>query len=200
MSMVGGLSIFLTGLMATWIGYGAVFESGIESPRYETIEKSGPYSVRDYERFIVASTQVPDSDEGNSSGFRTLAGYIFGQNNRAEKMSMTAPVMYTNRQSKRHFSFVMPAHFSIENLPEPNRSSITIEHFESGKYAVHSFRGGVNPKKVDKKVSNLVQYIESKNLSPIGEPIIAQYNSPWVFPLQRKNEIWLRVTDDNQND
>ena len=193
MKVAVGLSVFVTVLLTTWIGYGVVFESGLEGPKYKLLEKKGSYSIREYDKFLLATTTTIPSENGLSSGFRELAGYIFGNNDRQEKMEMTAPVIYTDDKQKRRFSFVMPASFSKESLPVPDQTTIDIETFVAGTFAVYSFRGGVNESKIEKYESKLQGFLLDKNLESVGEVIVAQYNSPFVFPLLRRNEIWLRV-------
>ena len=60
----------------------------LEEPSFEIIAEFGDFEVRRYETYLVAEVDVAS---GNSA-FRTLAGYIFGDNSESTKMAMTAPV------------------------------------------------------------------------------------------------------------
>ena len=37
----------------------------------------------------------------------------------------------------------------------------------------------------------LEENIKAAGLTPTGVWYLSQYNSPWVFPLLRKNEVWI---------
>ena len=65
----------------------------LEEPGYTVIETFDEFELRRYPPDLVAEVDVEGGfDEGGNSAFRILAGYIFGDNQAAEKMKMTAPV------------------------------------------------------------------------------------------------------------
>ena len=67
----------------------------LERPDYTVIRKlPGGVELRRYAAYTIAETAVKTSSmrEASSTGFRTVAGYIFGKNKPSEKMRMTAPV------------------------------------------------------------------------------------------------------------
>jgi len=94
------LLLFLTGL-----GLGGA-AMAIEEPKFQVVTKEatqeGTFEVRQYAPFIVAETWVEgDMDAASNKGFRTIADYIFGNNQAAgalpgdkaaAKIAMTAPV------------------------------------------------------------------------------------------------------------
>ena len=55
---------------------------------YETIE------IRQYEASLFTSVQMPSNNyrKTSSKGFSVLAGYIFGGNDKEEKIAMTSPL------------------------------------------------------------------------------------------------------------
>ena len=50
-----------------------------------------------------------------SGSFRTLAAYVFGDNDRQERIGMTAPVI----NAEDRMAFIMPGRYNLENLPRP---------------------------------------------------------------------------------
>lgn len=196
MSMLG---VAFGGIMTVWIGYGVIFESGLETPPHTVVEQQGTYSIREYQTFTMASTTTQAGQEGLSNGFRQLAGYIFGNNSESRKMSMTAPVMHNNLPNQRQMSFLMPSKWPIEQLPTPNSAAVSIEQFSAGQFAVISFRGSAKQKKIDKKLQQLRTWVVKNNRVAAEDVVVAQYNSPWVFPPLRRNEIWLRLTNEQDS-
>lgn len=91
----------------------------IETPAYEVLRKAGTYEVRRYKSFPVAEVAM-SSGGGNSissgggggmTAFRSLAGYIFGGNERQERMAMTTPVFTDTARSR--MQFVLPLRFQV---------------------------------------------------------------------------------------
>lgn len=65
----------------------------LETPKYQILKRTATYEVRRYSPFIVVET---DGDKlAGSTGFNTVAGYIFGKNSTMEKIPMTAPRLYS---------------------------------------------------------------------------------------------------------
>jgi hypothetical protein len=71
------------------------FNSGIEQPHYDVIERIvDAVEIRQYPNRIAAETTVEasKSDDPRGEAFRTIAGYIFGANKGRQRIGMTAPV------------------------------------------------------------------------------------------------------------
>ena len=100
----------------------------IEKPTFQLLEKKGNIEIRVYDPMIIAKTVVEESyDSALSKGFRRIANYIFGGNEKKMSISMTAPVI--SKKSKNNpglyeVSFVMPKKYSLEDLPKPTFSSV----------------------------------------------------------------------------
>ncbi len=68
-----------------------------EEPDYTVLSKTENFELRRYEKQLVAQTWVSgDQNAASRTGFKVLAGYIFGDNTapsgESSKISMTAPV------------------------------------------------------------------------------------------------------------
>ena len=180
-----------------------------EEPEYSVIEKSGAFELRTYSPMIVAETLVSGSlDKASSSGFRLIADYIFGNNTSSsglnEKISMTAPVTMEpgseiiemtapvsmeQTDAKWRVHFVMPGQYTIDTLPKPNNPAVTLREVPSSNYAVIRFSGFAGEDKVANKTADLMAWLDSKGITPIGKPELARYNPPWTLPFLRRNEV-----------
>jgi hypothetical protein len=180
-----------------------------EEPAFEVVEKSGDFELRRYAPMVVAETWVAGSmREASGKGFRLLADYIFGNNTaRAggnEKIRMTAPVTMEQASERIRMTapvgiapvgerwrvhFVMPAEYTLEALPAPNDPAVRLREVPAGHYAVIRFSGLVGAQKLAGKTAELLAWLDSKGIEPVGEAALARYNPPWTLPFMRRNEI-----------
>jgi len=192
-----------------------------EEPKYVLLEKSEPFELRSYAPLIVAEVKVDgDLDAASAQGFRLIAAYIFGKNQVAEKIAMTAPVGIESSDQNTSakiamtapvkiegskpleatsnqwtVSFVMPAEYTLASLPKPLNPKINIREVPAEKRAVITFSGFYNEEKVQEKTQALREWMKTKNLKSVGEPQFARYNPPWTLPFMRRNEIMIQVLD-----
>jgi len=180
-----------------------------EEPNYELIEKSGDFELRAYDPMIVAETQVAGPmDKASSAGFRALADYIFGNNTsraggnlkismtapvtmepRSERISMTAPVGMQQTGEQWRVHFVMPSQYTLDTLPRPNNPAVELREVPASNFAVVRFSGLVGERKRAAKEAELMSWLDSKGIEPIGQPQLARYNPPWTLPFLRRNEV-----------
>jgi effector-binding domain-containing protein len=204
-------------LLGAWVGVGYASVAGIETPKYSVVEKRDGYEIREYEPQIVAEVTVEGpQDKALNQGFRKIADYIFGNNTKvsgagsgsekiamtapvleqtgtSEKISMTAPVLEQGTSGKHVVSFVMPSSYTLESLPKPGNSEVTLREVPKRKYAVLRFSGYAPESKSAKKKATLLDFAKRDALDTIGEPILAQYNPPWTPPFMRRNEVMVEV-------
>jgi len=170
-----------------------VSKSGIETPDFNRIKQFKDFELRDYGSIIIAKTTLErDFSQSNSIGFQRVASYIFGGNDKNIKIEMTAPVMTSFNslnQNEQEVSFVMPKKHNLSTLPLSIRKDVKIKQRELGIVAAISFGGWATQEKVDKYIKKLKVLMENEKLKTSNEIIIAQYNSPWIIPPFRKNEI-----------
>jgi hypothetical protein len=169
----------------------------IETPTYKLLEKKGNIEIRLYAPMVIAKTLVEeDYDSALSQGFRRIANYIFGGNEKDMSISMTAPVI-----SKKSISnpglyevlFVMPKKYSLEDLPKPNLTNVSLEKKNLGKVICIKFGGWATEKKVERFQNDLIESISERGLETKGDFLVAQYNSPLAIPPFRKNEILIQI-------
>ncbi len=78
--------------------------SGTEEPAFQVVDRRGAIEIRRYDARLAAETLVADAaseEEARGTGFRRLAGYIFGANRPAAKIAMTAPVELAGAAGRR---------------------------------------------------------------------------------------------------
>ena len=95
----------------------------IEEPVYQ-VEKAWEaeqIEIRAYAPRIMAVTGM---NEDSNSGFRVLAGYIFGGNAEEQKIAMTAPVQQT-MAGEKEMAFMMPAEYALKDLPQPEDQRVS---------------------------------------------------------------------------
>ena len=91
----------------------------IEMYPYLVVKKYDAFEVRKYEASLFTTVTLPPNSykESSSQGFSALAGYIFGGNERGEKIAMTAPVGVRPTGDAWVISFTMPTASSLATLP-----------------------------------------------------------------------------------
>jgi phosphatidate phosphatase PAH1 len=192
----------------------------IEEPSYEVIKKSENFEIRQYQNQLIAEVTVEGSmSEASSKGFKLVADFIFGNNQKqakqsekiamtapviieaqSEKIAMTAPVVVEQKKLQAQsdtrqwvFYFIMPSIYTMDTLPKPNNSQIQIKEVQAKKVAVIRFSGLVDDEKLALRTDELNTWIKNQNFTANGAPQLARYNPPWILPWWRRNEVMIPV-------
>jgi hypothetical protein len=206
--------LFLFGLLFLWTLYGVYVSMSISQAHYEVLEMlENGVEIRAYPEQIWATTLAEDQNDA----FGPLFRYISGDNDKSEKIEMTAPVVTPTPQSAgtdsakgekiemtapvvsintekgQFMAFIMPERFDINNIPKPLSSRVKIELVEPRKLATIRFSGYVTQENYKKNLEKLNQTLENRGISTIGEPLLMQYNDPWTPPFYRRNEIAVQI-------
>ena len=180
-----------------------------EEPKYELIEKSGEFELRQYQPMLIAEVLVDgDMDQASGKGFRLIADYIFGNNitetgsskkikmtapvtiePRSKEISMTIPVSMKNISGRWQVSFVMPSKYTLDTIPLPNNKQIMLRKVPARKVAVLEFSGFVNEKNTANRTQELLKWMDKNNLISTGSIELSRYDPPWTLPFLRRNEI-----------
>ena len=89
--------------------------------------------------------------------------------------------------------FYLPSKFTKETVPLPSNPDIEITTVKEGYYAVIKYSGRSSDKNFDKHSQILKKKLIEDEISIIGFPIKATYNSPFTLPLFRRNETMFNV-------
>jgi hypothetical protein len=184
-----------------------------EEPEYSVIKKEADIELRRYRQQLVAEATVEgDFKEAGNRGFRLLFDYISGKNKSRESIEMTAPVSQEARPEKIemtvpvnqertdggwHITFFMPSKYTLENIPEPLDPSVRIKEVPSRLMAVLMYSGTWSQKRYESKRQELYRLLTAYDINPVGEPILARYNSPFTPWFLRRNEVVVEVEDKN---
>ena len=170
--------------------------SGIEEPEYELLSEYEGFEIRRYSESVQARLLTPSSGwSGNSSGFRRIAGYIFGGNETNQRIAMTAPVQMWDTDSGSMMSFTMPSKYSIKDLPSPIDKGVEIVEVDEYVVAVLPFSGLSRNSKARRLMAKLETLVQASGLTAEGAPVLAVYDNPGTtLPFMRRNEIHLPLS------
>lgn len=179
-------------LLLIWLWSGVAMAADIEEPAWQLRDSFDGVELRDYAPSIQAKTVLAHGGE-TSTGFRRLAGFIFGGNDRSQKIAMTAPVQETLQEQGPVMAFTMPSRYSLAELPRPVDARITLEEVPARTVAVLRFSGWATDAAVARRTRQLLSALEQRDIAPVGVPSLNQYNPPWTPPFLRRNEIMVEV-------
>jgi hypothetical protein len=169
----------------------------IETHAFTVKEKYGTFEIRTYEKALFTSVKLPNNGfkDVASNGFSVLAGYIFGGNDKKEKIAMTSPVKMSIQDSMTML-FMVPHKFKKETLPLPNDSNIEFKEEAEKTVAAIGFGGWANAKKIDRYKKDLRAALDAKDISYSNQFFFLGYNAPYEV-FNRKNEIIVELNSEN---
>ncbi|MES9992378.1 MAG: heme-binding protein [Candidatus Thiodiazotropha sp.] len=191
---------------------GANQAMAIEEAKYEVIKKDNEFEIRDYASHILAETVVQGKmEEAGKEAFQLLFHYISGGNQSRKKVAMTAPVSQqpmgekikmTSPVGQRRveqgwvISFMMPASYTLETLPQPDDPKVTLRQVPARRMAAVRYTGFWSEKSYMQHRLALESWIHKTDLTIKGDPIWARYNSPFTPWFMRRNEVLIPIDAD----
>lgn len=180
-----------------------------EEPPYRAVTRVGAVEIRDYGPRLAAEAVVGgDQIAARSTGFRRLAGYIFGANRSRAEIAMTAPVTQSKGvdiamvapvdQSPDpggdwRIRFFMPARYTRETLPEPLDPGVRIVTVPGQVVAVLRYAGVPSAAAVRDANAKLLRALAGSGWDAGGTPMAWFYDPPWTLPPLRRNEAVVAV-------
>ncbi len=168
---------------------------GTETPEYKVLKTIEEVEIRLYPNMIVAKTALSGNsfDKQGNTGFRTIAGYIFGGNEKNEKIAMTSPVVMSIGDSATLY-FVMPKSYKQTDLPTPNSSQVKIVEESAKTLAVITYGGFSSDEKIEIHRAKLAAILTKNDIKTKGDFMYMGYNAPWDL-VDRKNEVAIEVVE-----
>ncbi len=166
-----------------------------ETQPYAVLKKYDVFEVRKYEAALYTSVNLNTDtyDKTSGTGFRVLAGYIFGGNEENKKIAMTSPVsMEIDDTSK--MSFLVPAGLNMEDMPKPTNKDIYFEKKEAKIMAAIEFGGWADDAKIESYKKKLVGELLKNNIQFVGKFAYLGYNPPFDL-INRRNEIVVELVN-----
>ena len=164
-------------------------QRNIETYPYVIKKKYKQFEIRSYESTLFTAVKLSTKGYKNSSskGFSILAGYIFGNNEKNEKIAMTSPVSMSLEDSTT-MMFMVPMKFNKDMLPKPNQSGIAFKEEPAKTVAAISFSGWANDAKIEKYKQHLKAALDVEGIKYSNRFYFFGYNAPYEV-FNRKNEI-----------
>jgi hypothetical protein len=177
--------------------YVVMSEGKTETQLYKVLLSKDNFEIRFYPTATMATitSSAKSYKELGSSGFRKLAGYIFGGNEGEHKISMTTPVHMDINDSISTMSFVMPSTYNSENLPKPNDNQVIIKTVPDEYVAVFKFGGYATDEDIKVNTEKLIKVLNENKIIFYGNFRLLAYNAPYQV-INRRNEIIVNVNWD----
>jgi hypothetical protein len=166
-----------------------------EQHQYEVIKTFDTFEIRKYEPAIFSSVKLNAKSykETSYKGFRILANYIFGENDRNEKIAMTSPVTMQIGDSSK-MMFMVPKGYEVEDLPDPKNKNIVFEKQEEKIMAAIQFGGWANDEKIEYYKNLLAKELDKQNIAYSNTFCFLGYNPPYDV-VDRLNEVVVELID-----
>jgi hypothetical protein len=197
--------VFCAVFLIAFTGEGMAYEEA----KYAVVMKEESFELRQYQKHIVAETIVEgDFYKAGNEGFRRLFKYISGGNQKKqsiamtapvsqdagpEKIAMTAPVSQERTGGQWRIAFVMPSEYTLDTLPQPVDPQVSLRQVPARRIAAITYSGSWSRERYEKHRVLLEAVVQKKKLQPLGEPILARYNSPFTLWFLRRNEVLIQV-------
>jgi hypothetical protein len=169
-----------------------------EQQIYRLVAKGPGYELREYPPHVVAEVELSESfEKAGNRAFRPLVSYISGRNRGAVKLAMTAPVVQqpTGTRGRYRVAFVMPAGSTVDTLPVPADSAVTVHEVPEQLAAASRFSGRWSEDSYDRHVAELRAAIAEAGMTAVGEPRYARFDPPWKPWFLRRNEVVIAVRE-----
>ena len=203
--------IFILIFSSLTLFLGGCAVSDVKEPVFTLVKEEEGYEIRDYAPMLVAEVEVSgERDRAINEGFRILADYIFGNNDGAADIAMTAPV--TQQPAKGtaipmtapvtqqkagdiwKVHFIMPSNYTMQTLPKPLDTRVRIFGQDAYRAAVIRFSGFGTEKTLRAREEDLRHWMGANALRPSAPALYAFYNPPWTLPFLRRNEVIIPVS------
>ncbi len=164
-------------------------QSDIEMYPYTVKKKYDGFEIRSYDATLFTSVKLSTNEYKNASstGFRILAGYIFGGNDRNENIAMTSPVAMSLEDSMT-MMFMVPKKYKKETLPQPNQSQIQFTEEPAKVVAAITFGGWANDKNIEEHKQKLIAALDKEGIPYSNKFYLLGYNPPFEL-VNRRNEV-----------
>jgi hypothetical protein len=122
-----------------------------------------------------------------------LAGYIFGDNDRNQKIAMTSPVVMELGDTSKML-FMIPSNLELNQLPSPNNSKIAFEQQGQRILAAIRFDGFADNEKIERYKTILKEELTKANIKHSNQFSFLGYDPPYQVE-NRRNEIVVELID-----
>lgn len=142
------------------------------------------------------------SQNNESSKIAMTAPVIVEPQGQPNKLAMTAPVTvqpagespgWAAASPRWRVQFVMPSQYTLEALPKPNNTAVTLREVPAKTVAVATYSGFNTASRIQKETQSLLDWMQTRQLMAAGPAQLARYDPPWTLPFWRRNEVQIEV-------
>ena len=183
-----------------------------EEQPFDVVRRYDGFELRRYPSHVVAEVTVSlPFEQAGSQAFRSLFGYISGQNRSrttvpmtapvvqsagaAQKVAMTAPVIQHETDGGYAVAFVLPASLTAETAPEPTDPNVRIRTVPPSLAAVTRYSGRWSQDSYERRCADLLTAIGAEGLRVVGTPRFARFDPPFKPWFLRRNEVIIDVDE-----
>lgn len=161
-----------------------------EQQKFDVVDRIDRVEIRRYHPCVMADVEVEaDYVSAGNIGFGPLVRYI-SQNN----IAMTAPVLQEpSTRGSWIVSFVMPDGMTLESMPRPAGSSVSLRNSPEFTAAVLKFSGYTSAPRVTEKEAELRAVLAEHAIASAGPMRVARFDPPWKPGIFRHNEVIIPV-------
>ena len=174
--------------------------SNTEMYAYKVIKKYDSFEIREYAsaNFTYVTMNASSYKESSGKGFRSLAGYIFGDNDKNEKIAMTSPVAMSLDDSTTTMMFMVPSEHKLGDLPKPNNSDVKFKKEPGKTVAAITFGGWADDEKIKAYTTKLKNLLKANGITHLDNFSFLGYNPPFEV-INRRNEIIVELDPNSLN-
>ena len=115
------------------------------------------------------------------------------QQRQSEKIPMTTPVGQQSADDGWAVSFLMPASYTLETLPEPEDPRVRLRQVPARRMAAVRYSGTWSESRYHRHRESLEAWLVEQGWQATGDPVWARYNAPFTPWFLRRNEILVEV-------
>ena len=116
-----------------------------------------------------------------------------GQEPGSEKIAMAAPVSQEKKDNQWRITFLMPAKYTLEMLPEPTDERVRLREEPGRLMAAVRYSGTWSEAGYKKNKALLEEYLKKRGLTKKGPVVWARYDPPFMPWFLRRNEVLIPV-------
>ncbi len=184
-----------------------------EQQPYDVIAQHAAFELRRYPEHLVANIHVEGTfDSAGSVAFGALFGYISGENESAESIAMTAPVVQQQGSGQSIsmtspvtqtetgsgqfvVAFVLPHEMTMDSAPRPTNPRVQLAVVPECLVAAITFSGVGSASTYAEHREELMAAIAAAGLTQQGPARFAQFDAPRTPGSERRNEVQQTVLD-----
>jgi hypothetical protein len=192
------VSLFIIAIIPVGLALFQTYVSGsgnkTKVQQYNVVRLGNDFEVRYYPSAMMATIQSSEKSYKaiGRKGYTKLVNFIFGNNSRKQKITMTAPIHMQVNATSSSMCFVMPSIYNKGNIPQPIDPDVMITLSPNEYVAAIKFSGYANDEKINYYIEKLKQSLKENSITYTGDFSFLGYSPPYQL-FDRKNEVIVNI-------